>query len=59
MVRVLTNEVDCSTYNLYIKEKIAINRNIEALRGRKFKLKLVIPIVFAVSVALDIATIMI
>jgi hypothetical protein len=58
-VRVLTNEEDCSTYNLYIKKKIAIIRNIEALRARTFKLELVIPIVFTVSMALDIATIMI
>jgi len=58
-VRVLTNEEDCSTYNLYIKKKIAIIRNIEALRARKFKLELVIPIVFTVSLALDIATTMI
>jgi len=58
-VRVLTNEEDCSTYNLYIRKKIAIIRNIEALRARKFKLEFVIRIVFEVSVALDIVTIMI
>ena len=58
-MKVLTNEEDCSTYNLCIKKKIAITRNIEALRAQKFKLELVIPIGFIVSVALDIATIMI
>jgi hypothetical protein len=58
-VRVLTNEEeDCSTYNLYIKKKIAIIRNIETLTARKFKPELAIPIVFTVSVVLDIATIM-
>jgi hypothetical protein len=58
-VRVLTNEEDYSTYNLYIKKKIAMTRNIEELRARKLKLELVISIVFIVSVALDIAAIMI
>jgi hypothetical protein len=51
--RVLTNEEHYSTYNLYIKKKIPMIRNIEALRARKFKLELVISIAFTVSVALD------